>query len=66
MSMNNIYISGTGLWIPPYGITNDELMESYNAYVKKFNADNSKEIASRFNKRTYHPPHQSSLKKHLE
>ena len=44
--MNNIYISGTGLWIPPYGITNDELMESYNAYVKKFNADNSEEIAS--------------------
>ena len=44
--MNNIYISGTGLWIPPYGITNDELMESYNAYVKTFNADNSEEIAS--------------------
>jgi len=46
MSMNNIYISGTGLWIPPHGITNDELMASYNAYVDKFNAENAEEIAA--------------------
>ena len=43
--MDNIYISGTGLWIPPHGITNDELMASYNAYVEKFNTENAKEIA---------------------
>ena len=46
MSMNNIYISGTGLWIPPHGITNDELMASYNAYVEKFNTENAKEISA--------------------
>ena len=46
MSMDNIYISGTGLWIPPHGITNDELMASYNAYVEKFNTENAKEIAA--------------------
>ncbi len=44
--MDNIYISGTGLWIPPHGITNDELMASYNAYVEKFNTENAKEIAA--------------------
>ena len=46
MSMDNIYISGTGLWIPPHGITNDELMASYNSYVEKFNTENAKEIAA--------------------
>ena len=44
--MDNIYISGTGLWVPPHGITNDELMASYNAYVEKFNTENAKEIAA--------------------
>ena len=65
MSMDNIYISGTGLWIPPHGITNDELMASYNAYVEKFNTENAKEIAAG-SIEDFHLLHQSLLKKHQE
>ena len=30
-------ISATGLYTPPETISNDELVASFNAYVKKFN-----------------------------
>jgi beta-ketodecanoyl-[acyl-carrier-protein] synthase len=42
--MSNIVISGSGLFIPPHTISNDELVEAYNAYVEKFNADNAAAI----------------------
>ena len=42
--MSNIVISGSGLFIPPHTISNDELIEAYNAYVEKFNTDNAAAI----------------------
>ena len=39
-----IVISGSGLWKPPHVITNEELVDSYNAYAEKFNQENAKEI----------------------
>ncbi|MGB9498281.1 MAG: beta-ketoacyl-ACP synthase III [Dissulfuribacterales bacterium] len=41
-----IVISGSGVWTPPDVITNDELVESYNAYAEKFNADHKTAIES--------------------
>jgi beta-ketodecanoyl-[acyl-carrier-protein] synthase len=41
-----IAISGTGLFTPPNSISNEELVVSYNAYVKKFNAANAAAIAA--------------------
>lgn len=37
-------ISSTGLWTPKDSISNDELVESYNAYADKWNAENAAEI----------------------
>ena len=42
--MHNIYIAGTGIWHPKEKISNDELVNSYNSYVEKFNKDNKSEI----------------------
>jgi len=42
----NIVISGSGIWTPPNKITNEELVESYNAYAEKFNADHASDIAA--------------------
>lgn len=39
-------ISATGLWTPKESISNEELVESYNAYADKWNADNAAEIAA--------------------
>ncbi|MFT4994004.1 MAG: beta-ketodecanoyl-[acyl-carrier-protein] synthase [Paraglaciecola sp.] len=39
-----VVISGSGLWTPPYSITNHELVEAYNAYSTKFNLDNQAAI----------------------
>lgn len=36
--MTQIAISGTGLYTPPNAITNEELVESFNAYVRAHNA----------------------------
>jgi beta-ketodecanoyl-[acyl-carrier-protein] synthase len=43
-SMSNIVISGSGLFIPPHSISNDELIAAYNAYVEKFNAEHAAAI----------------------
>lgn len=43
--MTAVAISGTGLFTPPNSISNEELVASYNAYVKKFNAENAAAIA---------------------
>ncbi len=45
-SCPEIVISGSGVWIPPDVITNEELVASYNAYAEKFNSDNRKAIAA--------------------
>jgi beta-ketodecanoyl-[acyl-carrier-protein] synthase len=39
-----VVISGTGLWTPPYVVTNEELVESYNAYADKYNEENKEAI----------------------
>ena len=45
--MQNIYITGTGFWIPEDGLTtNDEVVNSYNAYVDNFNVANSEAISA--------------------
>jgi beta-ketodecanoyl-[acyl-carrier-protein] synthase len=41
-----IAISGTGLYTPPYSISNEELVASYNAYVERQNAEHATEIAA--------------------
>jgi beta-ketodecanoyl-[acyl-carrier-protein] synthase len=46
MIVHNVVISGTGLYTPANSISNDELVESFNAYVQRFNADNAAAIAS--------------------
>ncbi len=42
----SVVISGTGLWKPENTITNEELVESYNAYADKYNAENEVLITS--------------------
>ena len=40
----DVRIVGTGLFTPPHAISNDELVEAFNAYVEKYNADNAADI----------------------
>ena len=40
-----VIISGTGIYNPPQSIDNEELVKSFNEFVKKFNIDNEKEIS---------------------
>ena len=42
--MNEVLITGTGLWTPEYGITNAELVESLTRAVQQWNADHAAEI----------------------
>lgn len=44
--MNEVLITGTGLWTPEYGVTNAELVESLTRAVRKWNADHAAEIES--------------------
>ena len=37
-------ISATGLWTPPHTVTNEELVESYNAWADRWNEANKAEI----------------------
>ena len=41
-----VVISGVGVWHPEESITNEELVESYNAYVDAFNEENKAQIES--------------------
>lgn len=43
--MEDVVISATGLWTPEESITNDELVEAFNAYVDKYNAAHADAIA---------------------
>ena len=38
------YITGTGLYIPPYSISNEELVDSFNQYVANYNTQYASEI----------------------
>ncbi len=40
----NVVISGTGLYTPASSISNDELVESFNTYVHRFNNENAAAI----------------------
>jgi beta-ketodecanoyl-[acyl-carrier-protein] synthase len=44
--MHTAVISGTGLFTPPFGISNDELVAAFNAYVDRENQAHAVEIAS--------------------
>ena len=44
--MKQVVISGTGLYTPPFSISNEELVTCFNAYAEKFNADNADAIAA--------------------
>ncbi len=46
MHKKSVVISGVGLWTPPYVVSNEELVDSYNAWAKQYNADNESEILS--------------------
>src|ERR1700761_3344414 len=39
-------IAATGLYTPPYSLSNAELVETFNAYVERFNAANADAIAA--------------------
>ncbi|KJK01251.1 3-oxoacyl-ACP synthase [Pseudomonas sp. 21] len=43
--MHKVVISGTGLYTPPFSISNDELVESFNAYVRSYNDQHADAIA---------------------
>jgi len=43
--MSKIVISGTGLFIPPHVITNEELVDAFNKYVDMYNDRNAAAIA---------------------
>lgn len=40
----SIVISGSGLYIPPHSISNDELVAAFNQYVSEFNVENNAAI----------------------
>ena len=44
--MTQVVISGSGVWTPEFSISNEELVESYNAFADKYNAKNADKIAS--------------------
>ena len=45
--MQNIYITGTGFWIPEDGLTtNDEVVNYYNSFVDNFKKENAEAIST--------------------
>lgn len=44
--MQSVVISGTGLWKPQEFVTNEELVEAYNAYATRYNEANTAAIAA--------------------
>ena len=41
----SIYITATGLYTPPYSISNEELVATFNQFVDNYNAKNAEAIA---------------------
>ena len=44
--MHQAVIAATGLYTPPYSLSNAELVETFNTYVERFNAANAEAIAA--------------------
>ena len=44
--MDKVVISGTGLYVPPDKISNEELVASFNQYVRQYNEDHKLDIAA--------------------
>ncbi len=44
--MHQAVIAATGLFTPPNAISNEELVEAFNTYVERFNADNAAGVAA--------------------
>ncbi|PRC92915.1 beta-ketoacyl-ACP synthase III [Solimicrobium silvestre] len=44
--MNNVVISGTGLYTPPFSISNEELIVCFNSYVQQFNTEHAAAIVA--------------------
>jgi beta-ketodecanoyl-[acyl-carrier-protein] synthase len=44
--MTEAVIAATGLYTPPFSLSNAELVETFNAYVERFNAANADAIAA--------------------
>jgi beta-ketodecanoyl-[acyl-carrier-protein] synthase len=42
--VHNVVISGTGLYTPANSISNDELVESFNTYARRFNSEHAAAI----------------------
>ncbi len=42
--MHDIYISGTGHWKASHKVTNEEIVASFNEYVRLFNTEHEQEI----------------------
>lgn len=42
----SVVISGVGLWTPPNSISNEELVDSYNAWAESYNLEHAKAIES--------------------
>ena len=42
--MNSVVISGAGLWTPEEYVTNEELVEAYNAWSTRYNEEHAAEI----------------------
>ena len=42
--MTKVVISGTGVFTPPYSVSNKELVDTFNTYVKKHNEENAAAI----------------------
>src|SRR5690349_24140732 len=45
-ALTDAVIAATGLYTPPYSLSNAELVETFNAYVERFNAANAEAIAA--------------------
>jgi beta-ketodecanoyl-[acyl-carrier-protein] synthase len=46
ISETPVVISGTGLWVAPNVISNEELVAAFNAYAQRFNGENAAAIAA--------------------
>ena len=44
--MKNTVISGTGLFVPPHSISNDELVSAYNRYAEAYNQQHAEAISA--------------------
>src|SRR4051794_9651025 len=44
--MQHAVIATTGLYTPPNSLSNEELVEAFNAYVANYNAEHAQQIAA--------------------